>query len=67
MPTLHYGFEEPLTANIIQSLIFGLAHFDGSTIPIIQILMGFYFGHLLPKKMDIPLKSLFFFIIGGMS
>lgn len=59
MPAMHYQFDSALTANIIQSLIFGGLHYDGSHIPIAQTILGFYFGYLIQEDKYSMKRSIF--------
>ena len=47
LPVAHYSFESGLGGNVFQSAVFGLLHkTEDNPLPIIQTLMGFYFGYL---------------------
>ena len=59
MPLLHYDFDSPIIANTAQSLLFGLAHYQGNSFPLIQTLMGFYLGHLSQKSYYSLKESIF--------
>lgn len=45
-PALVYGLDSQRTANVVQALLFALAHYPAVQFPIIQGALGYYFGWL---------------------